>query len=160
MSAPRTVVLSSDDSSAVRHLNEMSRLAANVLGEPFGVVRPENKEFYAGIFEKLPPDDINPGSCIAMGRICLEADSPSVNTIVVRHDRRGVGHGSRVLKALEDIAFVRGAPVIDIEQPFMHAVGFYRANGYEATAWNPNGSIQIMSKLLQRIITPASTEQE
>ncbi|HSX23822.1 MAG TPA: GNAT family N-acetyltransferase [Candidatus Saccharimonadales bacterium] len=151
------IIVSSDDSSATRELDSMAGLAQDVLGREFGVIDPETREFYAGLFSTKEGAVKSQRPCVAMGRISLSEYQAAIDTVAVRRDDRGQQLGSNVLRALESVARDRAIPRVEVKLPRAEAVSFFENNGYTELYRNFDGSIQTMSKSIDISATALPT---
>ena len=54
-----------------------------------------------------------------------------IDALWVDHDRRGQGHGSKLMKAIEDYAVAQGHPLVYLETTSFQALPFYQGLGYQ-----------------------------
>ncbi|MEO6714403.1 MAG: GNAT family N-acetyltransferase [Mycobacteriales bacterium] len=71
------------------------------------------------------------GVAAGAGRLVVDGDVARVGRMAVRSAVRGQGIGSMLLRALEDIAGMRGCAQVELHAQ-LHAAPFYRQLGYAA----------------------------
>jgi GNAT superfamily N-acetyltransferase len=106
-------------------------------GEEFGIfLRDEGADLYGWI-------------CGWTWAGCME-----IRYLWVRQDRRGQGHGSKLLTAAEDAARERGCQMAFLDTYSFQAPDFYRSRGYDVYAVADDFPIGHQKLFLRKRLTP------